>query len=242
MPSGDAGNVPNTAGQRRATLTFPRQRVKSAPYELADRKQTFLSVFHMTTGKRNPLLPRCLASIMLLLVAATGLTAWSLLSPIALAAEPAKRQVVKESPLPEPFTCELKLDRHIESLTLCPLIRRGEWVSYPRRGSSMFVPPGQYWIVGIQLEGGLSCVYSGNSPKITLALGKPNRFDVRTPLTSSVTVKRVGRLLKLDYQLLDADGRKYQRNGRGGSNPAHAPQFAIYQGDRQIGSGNFEYG
>jgi hypothetical protein len=60
---------------------------------------------------------------------------------------------------------------------------------------------------------------------------------VGLPLTSSVTAKRESRLLTLDYQLLDADGLKYRQNER--TNPS---QFAVYQGDRLIGSGSFEYG
>ena len=56
-------------------------------------------------------------------------------------------------------------------------------------------------------------------------------------LTPSVSVKRVGRFLKLDYQLLDANGRKYTVDAR-----SSQPQFTIYQGDQKIGSGSFEYG
>jgi hypothetical protein len=55
-------------------------------------------------------------------------------------------------------------------------------------------------------------------------------------------VKRAGRLLKLDYQVLDGDGRKYRRNDPSSNDRSHPPQFAIYQGGCQIGSGTFEYG
>ena len=59
-------------------------------------------------------------------------------------------------------------------------------------------------------------------------------------LTPRVTVKRVDRFLKLDCQLLDGNGQKYQGNLI--DRYAHPPQFAVYQGDRQIGSGTFAYG
>ena len=59
-------------------------------------------------------------------------------------------------------------------------------------------------------------------------------------LTPHVTVKRVDRYLKLDCQLLDGDGQKYSGNLI--DRYAHPPQFAVYQGDRQIGSGTFAYG
>ena len=55
--------------------------------------------------------------------------------------------------------------------------------------------------------------------------------------TPYVTAKRQGRLLTLDCQLRDAGGRKYTSQTR--TNP---PRFAIYQGDREIASGSFEYG
>ncbi len=59
-------------------------------------------------------------------------------------------------------------------------------------------------------------------------------------LTPRVSVKRMNRFLKLDCQLLDANGQKYQGNLI--DRYAHPPQFAVYQGDRQIGSGTFAYG
>jgi hypothetical protein len=59
-------------------------------------------------------------------------------------------------------------------------------------------------------------------------------------LTPRVTVKRVDRFLKLDCQLLDANGQKYQGNLI--DRYTHPPQFAVYQGDRQVGSGTFAYG
>jgi len=50
-------------------------------------------------------------------------------------------------------------------------------------------------------------------------------------------LKRAGRLLKVDYLLLDGDGRKYLNTTR-----TSPPQVAIYQGDTKIASGSFEFG
>jgi hypothetical protein len=61
------------------------------------------------------------------------------------------------------------------------------------------------------------------------------------PLTLSVVVKREGRLLNLDCQLLDANGRKYQ-DPDNSTDRTTPPEFAIYQGDQKINSGSFEYG
>ena len=57
------------------------------------------------------------------------------------------------------------------------------------------------------------------------------------PPTPVVTAERAGRLLTLSCELRGADGRKHHPNGS--DTP---PQFAVYQGERLVGSGSFEYG
>jgi hypothetical protein len=155
-----------------------------------------------------------------------------ILSAIAPAAEPAQKQ-----PVPDPSSCELILGKHIENIVLTD--QRARPAIYRRSGSSLFLPPGQYVVTQIDVVGGYSsyCSPRRAADELSLVPGKPRRLDVGTPLTPSVTVKRSGRVLKLDYQLLDADGRQYRDNQR--SNP---PQFTVYQGDHLVGSGSFEYG
>jgi hypothetical protein len=74
----------------------------------------------------------------------------------------------------------------------------------------------------------------------TPARSQPSQRIGDVKLTPCVTVKRVDRFLKLDCQLLDANGQKYTGNLI--DRYAHPPQFVVYQGDRQIGSGAFAYG
>jgi hypothetical protein len=172
------------------------------------------------------------------------LTAWALLLPaISLAAEPAKKP-----PALDPATCELVLEgKHFERLVL--IGPNGSRKEILRPGASVLLPPGQYGIIEFQLQGGYTCeLYPGrplgvafDPERLTLAPGKPCRPRFGAPLNPSVTVKRSGRLLTMDYVLLDADGRKYRKNNPG-DDRAHPPQFAVYQGDSQIGSGTFEYG
>jgi hypothetical protein len=64
-------------------------------------------------------------------------------------------------------------------------------------------------------------------------------LTVGTSLTPQVRVKRAGRLLSLDYDLLDADGRKYGGRRAEGTGP---PTFTVYKDGQIIGSGSFEYG
>ncbi len=56
-------------------------------------------------------------------------------------------------------------------------------------------------------------------------------------LTPHVAVTRQGRVLKLDYELLDAHGNKSPTADRD-----HKPHFRICRDGREIASGNFEYG
>ena len=168
------------------------------------------------------------------------LSLWLFLPAVSLTAEPVKGQAGQEPP-----ACELILGKHIEKLSLTN--QQGQLTTYRRSGFSMFLPPGQYVIETIDLQGGYSSSprfgYSGQqADRITLMPGKPCQFNIRAPLKPSVAVKRVGRLLKLDYQLLDGDGRVYRRNDPSGNDRIHQPQFAIYQGESKIGSGTFEYG
>ncbi len=55
--------------------------------------------------------------------------------------------------------------------------------------------------------------------------------------TPHVLVTRQGRVLKLDYELLDAQGNKSPTVDRG-----HKPHFKIRQDGREIAAGDFEYG
>jgi hypothetical protein len=162
------------------------------------------------------------------------LSVWLSLPLAILTAEPVKGQ-----PARDPASCELVLEgKHIETLLLTD--PHGQPKSLIRPGTREFLPPGQYVIVQIQLEGGYWSYPKFAEPKLILAPGKPCRANFGAPLNPTVAVKRAGRLLKLDYQLLDGDGRSYRKGDN--SDRAHPPQFTIYQGDRKTGSGTFEYG
>ena len=164
----------------------------------------------------------------------------ALLPAFGLAAEPAKKPPPFD---PTTWNCELILGKHIRSLSLVD--QYGQFAASRSRRASMFLPPGQYTIQQIDLDGGFFSTrqdFAHPEKPLKLAPGTPCRFDIRTPLTPSVTVKRAGRLLTLDYQLLDGDGRKYRRNGPAVTDSSLKPKFAVYQGDRLMDSGNFEYG
>jgi hypothetical protein len=167
------------------------------------------------------------------------LAAWAIL-PLAsvLAADTARTK-----PAETPSTGELVLrGKHIQSLVLVGKHGERRVVGSPNRVS---LPAGQYGVQEIQLKGGY-CSYGDSdlptdgppSHLLTIAAGKSCRPKFGAPLNPSVKVKREGRLLTIDYVLLDGDGRKYRHPDYDRS----PPTFTVYHGDRSVGSGKFEYG
>jgi hypothetical protein len=96
-------------------------------------------------------------------------------------------------------------------------------VRLEHNGAGAFTRPGQP-------QGGGRISVDGKTPALLNAGG---------PLTNSVTASRQGADLHLDYLLVGAGGGTYQLAKQDTSKP---PQFAVYQGDKKIGSGDFEFG
>lgn len=105
----------------------------------------------------------------------------------------------------------------------------------------MKVPTGNYGPPQVRLEqGGTEAYVNSSQPisggRISVNGKTPAILDAGGPLTNFVIVKREGQDLRLDYQLIGAGGTTYQLANR------QPPAFAIYSGNRQIASGNFEFG
>lgn len=66
---------------------------------------------------------------------------------------------------------------------------------------------------------------------------KLRQLQAGASVTPTVEVTRRGRILKLDYKLVDAHGQKQSNRQR-----ARPPQFAVYEDGKEIGSGSFRYG
>jgi hypothetical protein len=67
---------------------------------------------------------------------------------------------------------------------------------------------------------------------------KPAVLTAGGPLTNSVSVNRQGRKLALNYKLVGAGGAYQLVN----QDRLHPPEFTVYQGDRKIASGKFQFG
>jgi hypothetical protein len=177
---------------------------------------------------------------------------WLVVPAFLLAGDVAKQPEAKK-----PANCQLILEgRHIEKLVLSD--RQGRVTELVRPGDRVLLPAGDYQIDDIVVKGGYTCDWQfplawpqlpsrwppQSERRITLSHDSPCRPNIGTPLKPEITAKRVGRLMKVSYSLWLRDG-----GARGYSNPnsrnALFPQFAVYQGDRDVtslGSGSLEYG
>jgi len=81
--------------------------------------------------------------------------------------------------------------------------------------------------------------FGAKSEPLTVSADKPATMVAGGPLTNSVTMTRRGGQLVLNYHLVGAGGRTYQLAATDRSKP---PLFAVFQGDKKIASGKFEFG
>lgn len=71
---------------------------------------------------------------------------------------------------------------------------------------------------------------------------RSDTFKAAAPMNQTVKITRTGNVLRMDYELIGADGKKYDINDITGGNYNKKPSVAIYKGDMQVCSGTFEYG
>jgi hypothetical protein len=138
-----------------------------------------------------------------------------------------------------PAVCELKIEgQAIEKLLLyAPDAVSDNNKEIDRPGASVRLPAGRYGLNTVTLRGGFYSSPTGSFDYFTLSPGVPHVLRVGAPLKPVVEVSRVGRLLNLDYRLVDASGRSYTPKDR--SKP---PRFTVHQDGKLIADCPFEYG
>lgn len=106
--------------------------------------------------------------------------------------------------------------------------------------SSVRIPVDTYTETQVQLAGGSLAAMrtSGLAQTLDVTASKPAVLGAGGPLTNQVTMRRRGGMLVLSYQLLGADGARYQLD----TTDRDPPQFRIRQDNRELASGKFEYG
>lgn len=146
----------------------------------------------------------------------------------------------------EGASCRLTIEgRGIERLTLAEEnedVTNEKLTEIKQPGASISLPAGKYRVQRVELKGGLSCrVYFANDDDwIHVAAGQSPVVKAGAPLTPKVRVKRTGRLLAIDYELVDAAGRTYTPDTA--DRRAQPPTFTVLKNGQTIGSGSFEYG
>ncbi|KPK75480.1 MAG: hypothetical protein AMJ79_11130 [Phycisphaerae bacterium SM23_30] len=111
--------------------------------------------------------------------------------------------------------------------------------TFKKPGEVIELPIGEYHIYYVYLEGKYQS-YAYRDSEVEWVKAEPNEpgiLKVGGPLKQGVKVRRRGRNLLLDYELWGRGDEKYQN-----LDISKPPQFAVYQGDKKIGSGTFEYG
>ena len=61
-------------------------------------------------------------------------------------------------------------------------------------------------------------------------------------MKSRVSIQRTGKILKFDYELVGAGEEKYDAQQITRYDNEEKPSIAIYRGDIQLATGEFEYG
>jgi hypothetical protein len=105
------------------------------------------------------------------------------------------------------------------------------------------VPVGRYRGARVSLKRGdieahLDELTQAARGAIIVSENKPAVLTAGGPLTNSVSLNRHGKNLVLNYQLVGAGGAYQLAN----QDRSHPPEFTIYQGDKKVASGKFEFG
>lgn len=65
------------------------------------------------------------------------------------------------------------------------------------------------------------------------------KYKAAAPLNHTVKITRIGSTLKLDYELIGTDGKKYSLWD---IHDRSRPTFSVYKNNVKIGGGTFEFG
>jgi len=78
--------------------------------------------------------------------------------------------------------------------------------------------------------------------RIKIAQEGENVLKIGAPFQNTVRIERMGKVLKFHYELKGTGGEIYSAREITGYDDAKKPSVAIYKGDMQLATGEFEYG
>ncbi len=133
---------------------------------------------------------------------------------------------------------------HVEGQGIDLLVLRddaGQEKTVRRPEAEMVLPPGRYRLERIVLQGGRSC--RPGEPlldrRLTVDPNTPATLRVGAPLRQVIEAHRQGSIMSLTYELVGQGGECYDIRQ---DLQDRSPAFAVYRGDRKVGSGDFEFG
>jgi hypothetical protein len=100
--------------------------------------------------------------------------------------------------------------------------------------SVMNIPKGEYTVTRVDI---LDSFYADSPQRTYITDTEPALLKAGGPLEKTIGITRTGPALQMDYNLAGVGGMQYEPD-RSEDNPG----FIVYQGERQIARGNFEYG
>ena len=114
----------------------------------------------------------------------------------------------------------------------------GARVEIPNPAAGVDLAVGTYDVYEIELEGGLfSRPLLDTSPDPVIIIpGEQTTLNVGAPLRQIIALQQDGRVLYLEYFVLDALGNRYQPRFVGPE-----PRFDVFRGDKKIGGGTFQH-
>ena len=137
---------------------------------------------------------------------------------------------------PANAACTLVVDgKYVTKLTLEE--QGGRTYQKDVTGQILHLEPGRYRLRQVLLKGDYSHDSYSETEWFSLTSNKPYHLRAGSPLTPRVDATREGRILKLDYRLVDDAGRRYRRAGR-----ESPPGFTVYKNGKEVASDAFEYG
>jgi len=107
--------------------------------------------------------------------------------------------------------------------------------------SPVTLAEGEYSIQSITLQGGHASSYSQipGHLRVVADANVPATLKIGAPLRQVVKVERQGPVIVLNYELIGQGGERYRVNR---TQDCPGPSFTAYRGDREVGSGKFEFG
>ena len=102
------------------------------------------------------------------------------------------------------------------------------------------IPVGNYTCQALNLRPqGQNHVYvQGLDKRVTIKQGELSTLKLGAPLKSTVSVNRANKCLVLNFKMVGQGGEEYSSSGTRET----TPRFKVFQGDKEVHSGEFEYG